>query len=69
MKQQEDFITVELPNNSVGILRMVGEREFVVNIWMEKGGKQEDNEKLVEDIKSVYEEYYKKVMSYQKEDV
>lgn len=64
MRKEEDFITVELPNNSIGILKQVGEREFVVNIWTLPGADAADNEWLLENIKNIYEQYYHRVKEY-----
>lgn len=64
MRKEEDFITVELPNNSIGILKQVGEREFVVNIWTLPGADAADSEWLIENIKNIYEQYYHRVKEY-----
>lgn len=64
MRKEEDFITVELPNNSIGILKQVGEREFVVNIWTLPGADAADNEWMIGKIKETYEQYYHRVCSY-----
>ncbi len=64
MMTQEDFITVELPNDSVGLLKQVGQREYVANVWKLDGADEFDNEWLIETIKNTYVQYYHRVKEY-----
>ena len=67
-QEQEPFILVELTNGSTGLLKQTGERKYVLNVWTLPGANGEDNERLIENIKSLYEQYYYRVREY-KEDV
>ena len=64
MMEKKDFITMELPNNSVGLLKQVGQREYVVNVWRLPGADVSDNEWLIENIKNTYIQYYHRVKEY-----
>ena len=63
-QEKEPFMWVELPNQSVGLLKVAGEHAFMVNVWPILGADVADNEWLLENIKNLYEQYYHRVKEY-----
>lgn len=63
-QEKEPFIWVELPNQSMGLLKVEGQHEFIVNVWTLSGADAADNEWMIENIKNVYEHYYHRVKGY-----
>lgn len=63
-QEKEPFMWVELPNQSMGLLKVEGQHEFMVNVWSIPGVDVADKEWLLENIKNVYEQYYHRVKGY-----
>ena len=63
-QEKEPFMWVELPNQSMGLLKVEGQHEFMVNVWRIPGADAADTERLIENIKNIYEQYYHRVCSY-----
>ena len=63
-QEKEPFMWVELPNQSMGLLKVAGEHAFMMNVWSIPGADAADNEWLLENIKNLYEQYYHRVKGY-----
>lgn len=65
MKEQ-DFMLINISDREVGVLRTVGEREFVGTVKLLQGADSADNERLTEQLLQICRQYYYRVMDYYK---
>lgn len=59
---EDDFMLVNLTSRNIGVLKTVGEREIVADIKLMVTANEADNVWLVEQVKSLYESYYHRVI-------
>lgn len=59
---EDDFMLVNLTSRNIGVLKTVGEREIVADIKLMVTANEADNVWLVEQVKSLYESYYNRVI-------
>ena len=61
---EQDFMIVNLAAREVGVLKTIGEREFVATVKLENGADEADNMWLIEQVKLLYQQYYARVGDY-----
>lgn len=66
-KYEPDFMLLNLSDREKGVLKTVGEREFVSTVKFMRMAKIEDNEWLAMETLKLYEEYYARVCAYIRE--
>lgn len=59
---EDDFMLVNLTSRNIGVLKTVGEREIVADIKLMVTANEVDNLWLMEQVKSLYESYYNRVI-------
>jgi len=59
---EDDFMLVNLTSRNIGVLKTVGEREIVADIKLMVTANEADNVWLMEQVKSLYESYYNRVI-------
>lgn len=59
---EDDFMLVNLTSRNIGVLKTVGEREIVADIKLMVTANEADNVWLMEQVKSLYETYYNRVI-------
>lgn len=59
---EDDFMLVNLTSRNIGVLKTVGEREIVADIKLMVTANEADNVWLMDQVKSLYETYYNRVI-------
>lgn len=59
---EDDFMLVNLTSRNIGVLKTVGEREIVADIKLMVTANEADNMWLMEQVKSLYESYYNRLI-------
>lgn len=59
---EDDFMLVNLTSRNIGVLKTVGEREIVADIKLMVTANEADNVWLMEQVKSLYESYYNRLI-------
>lgn len=63
-KYEPDFMLIQLNAKETGVLRTIGEREFVGTVKFLNGADEADNEWLTKQLMFLCEQYYTRVNEY-----
>ena len=66
-RYEPDFMLLNLSDREKGVLKTVGEREYVSTVKFLRTARPADNEWLAMETLKLYEEYYARVRAYARE--